>query len=402
MFIKIFIFFFPFPLFNLFVLFFFKVIEMSDFSFSNNLRYVKDLLQQCVISIIGNEKIVGYKLNLPQTIASKLNSKEQIYIINFDADTLYQYLLLKHVSTRNGDEAKKILIRSFYNEVLNQYISTSTFHQMLFFHNNNLILMGKMSTPNSNNQPFYGANIKHFVTLGGAFYQVIPSQGVFISILHVIRKYRNRYFGKLILSVLQQISKKVLNSQRLLVWVTRLPIQKRKKGKTYVDPNSHIIFYRKLGFFPSNPLNLPLDQMVTSELALMMKEPMSTFDTQTVENDSVEYVLELYQRIAWEPKTKTTNECCSCFVSDKDLLISCKTDNCGLNMCIRCYSQFSMKIATDRCLFHMTNKFLGPSSIAKKVTLFHKMILTCCQGNNSMIVQKKQRKLWSMVVKYVV
>ena len=49
-------------------------------------------------------------------------------------------------------------------------------------------------------------------------------------------------------------------------------------------------------------MNLPLDQMVTSELASMLKEPMSTFGTETVENDSVEFVVELYQRIAWEPK----------------------------------------------------------------------------------------------------
>ena len=98
------------------------------------------------------------------------------------------------------------------------------------------------------------------------------------------------------------MSKTILNTQRLLVWVTRLPIQQKQKKKKYVDPNSHITFYRKLGFFPSNPLNLPLHQMVTSELASMMKEPMSTFGTETVENDSVEFVVELYQRIAWEPK----------------------------------------------------------------------------------------------------
>ena len=142
------IFSFPFPFHFLFH-FLFKVIEMSDFSFSHHLRSVKDWLQQCVISITGNEKIIGYKLNLPKIIASNCNYKDEIYIINFDADTLYQYLQLKQVSTRSGYEAKKILVRSFYNEVLNQYTPTSTFYQMLFFNNNNLILLGKLCTPNT-------------------------------------------------------------------------------------------------------------------------------------------------------------------------------------------------------------------------------------------------------------
>ena len=276
---------------------------MSDFSFSPHLHSVNELLHFCRVSLPVRSEVKSYELELPENIASKFNSNDEMYIINLDAKHLREYVP-KYFQSREDIPLSR-LIRSFYDEVINHYCPTSTFYEMLFFNNNNLILLGKLRTSTFENNSIYTSERGYFNTLGGAFYQVIPSQGVFISILHVLEKYRRQYIGKLILTVLQQISKTILNTQRLLVWVTRLPIQQKQKKKKYVDQNSHITFYRKLGFFPSNPLNLPLHQMVTSELASMMKEPMSTFGTETVENDSVEFVVELYQRIAWEPK-KTT------------------------------------------------------------------------------------------------
>ena len=134
-----------------------------------------------------------------------------MYIIYIDAKHLREYLP-KYFESREDIPLSR-LIRSFYDEVINHYCPTSTFYEMLFFNNHNLILMGKLRTRTIEYNLHYYSDRGYFYTLDGAFYQVIPSQGVFISILHVVEKYRRQYIGKLILTVLQQISKTILNTQ---------------------------------------------------------------------------------------------------------------------------------------------------------------------------------------------
>ena len=76
---------------------------------------------------------MSYELELPENIASKFNSNDEMYIINLDAKHLREYVP-KYFQSREDIPLSR-LIRSFYDEVINHYCPTSTFYDMLFFNN---------------------------------------------------------------------------------------------------------------------------------------------------------------------------------------------------------------------------------------------------------------------------
>ena len=175
-----------------------------------------------------------------------------------------------------------------------------------------------------------------------------PTYLVFVSLLHVENKYRKRGFGRLILWLLQYMYLMIFKHKRILVWITRAE-NSSDKG---TPGNSHILFYRKLGFYPSNPLHLPLEQMVPSELVKSMRDAI---DPNTVGTSCKEFVGECSQEVSLSNVMIEQKKCCSCFMEGPNILIECKLKSYGLKMCIMCYSQFGVNIGNKRCVFHIKN-----------------------------------------------
>ena len=129
--------------------------------------------------------------------------------------------------------------------------------------------------------------------------------------------------------------------------MTRLEIQDDMGKLKPPKQNGHILFYRALGFCPSNPMHLPLEQMVPSELVTKLREPITTLNTKSLATSCIEFIGECCEEIDWskDRKASSTDEdqCCSYFVEGSNLLVKCGITNCGLQMCIMCYSQFSIK-----------------------------------------------------------
>ena len=183
----------------------------------------------------------------------------------------------------------------------------------------------------------------------------------------------------------------VFNSNRILVWITR---SERRCHKSKLG-NSHIIFYRKLGFYPSNPLHLPLEQMVPSELVKSMREAI---EPETVGKSCKEFVGECSQEISLRKVIIEKNKCFSCFMEGENILIECKLKKCGLIMCIMCYSQFGVNIGKQRCVFHTKKPFMTLSAVKEKIKSYHELLGTNICFNNNIVLRQRSHKEWMIWV----
>ena len=328
------------------------------------------ILQPCELSCDGVPYSKGFDV-----ISSKKPLKN-LKILYFNS-TSFQSLQLG-VGTKKFDTS---VVRNFISMVMDEYTPSLILGDIMSDSKQQLILIGETGT--NSQAPF---NI-----MGGCIYKIDPHYGVFVSILHITKNFRRRGLGKFMLRLLQTFSSKVFSSERILVWMTRLEIEHKQNNGVFTlsyKNIGHISFYRKLGFFPSNPLHLPLEQMVPTSLCKLLRSPISGFNTMSVGPESIEFIGECIESISKiKARNKhTTEECCSCFIKEKEVLITCS--ECQLKMCIRCYSQFSIKIPKDKCLFHIAGEFLSEGSVRRMLKTFHKTIQENIGNNNIYLRQK--------------
>ena len=254
------------------------------------------ILQPCELSCDGVPYSKGFDV-----ISSKKPLKN-LKILYFNS-TSFQSLQLG-VGTKKFDTS---VVRNFISMVMDEYTPSLILGDIMSDSKQQLILIGQTGT--NSQAPF---NI-----MGGCIYKIDPHYGVFVSILHITKNFRRKGLGKFMLRLLQTFSSKVFSSERILVWMTRLEIEHKQNNGVFTlsyKNIGHISFYRKLGFFPSNPLHLPLEQMVPTSLCKLLRSPISGFNTMSVGPESIEFIGECIESISKikARNNHTTEECCSC------------------------------------------------------------------------------------------
>ena len=251
----------------------------NDF-FADTTRF-DDVMKRCDIPL-NEEERTGFKLNLDEVHISQFGFKEDLYIMTFNPVSFKRYL-------RGVENEEKVssTVRRFVSMFIETYDPNITILDVMLESNQELLLLGTVIQQKNK-------STKQFRVIGGAIYKMSPFYGVFVSILHIDSNFRKQGYGKLILWLLQYFSSQLFDIMHIYVWMTRLELQeKKKKNKLSAvsqNKNGHILFYRKLGFVPSNPMNLPLEQMVPSELCRLFRDPMTSFDTKTLSTSCLEII----------------------------------------------------------------------------------------------------------------
>ena len=73
-------------------------------------------------------------------------------------------------------------------------------------------------------------------------------------------------------------------------------------------------------------------------------------------------------------------------------MIECKLIECGLIMCIMCYSQFGVKIAKDRCVFHIEETFLGIKEVKGIMKNYHEVLGEKIGFDSNIVLRQRSHK----------
>ena len=351
---------------------------MFEYHLFSNTDTLNSISERCHVKLSSNISIPGLKLDKDKLPISNIKFKKNVYLINFDYDEVRHNRLFD----KTGGVISQ-LVRDFIRIVLNEYRPSSTLADVLYGNQQQVMLLGNVVSDNPKRGKFC------FKIIAGAVYKMNPSYGVFVSFLHVDGGCRRKGLGRLMLWLLQHMSRIRFGRMRILVWITRSEINKKQTNQ-----NNHILFYRRLGFCPSNPLHLPLEQMVPSELVQAMRDPIAGPDTLTVSTSCIEFVGECCQEISWHKPMidKDVEKCCSCFMEGTNILVTCQIKACGLKMCVMCYSQFGAKLGSSRCVFHLTNTFMNPTAVKGKIKSYHELLQQNTGLNNNMVLRQRSHQ----------